>query len=90
MPKVEVVRPFNEHHNGGMVHPPEIILVTDTRRSELIRLGLARDPVQAVRTAPTPENKMMPAPENKASPAPTPDPVKRRPGRPPGTKSGAR
>ena len=63
MPKVEVVRPFNKHHHGGMVHEGEIITVEATRREELIRLGLARDPV--VKAAPVTENRMAPAPANK-------------------------
>ena len=84
MPKVEVLKPFNRHAHGDMVHPPEVIEVGDTRAAELKRLGLARDPVPAaeVKAAPVPDNKMAPAVENKAAPAPAARPR----GRPPGRK----
>lgn len=75
MPKVEVLKPFNRHAHGDMAHEGDVIEVTATRREELIRIGLARDPV-AVKAAPEPDNKMAPAPANKAAPAP----AKRRPG----------
>lgn len=91
MPKVEVLKPFNRHTRGDVVHPPEVIEVTETRAAELKRLGLARDPVPTMKAAPVPENqmaqpaanKMAPAPENKAAAAPEP---KRR-GRPPGKRN---
>jgi hypothetical protein len=83
MPTVEVLKPFNRHARGDMVHPPETIEVSETRAVELKRLGLARDPVPAIKAAPVPENKMAPAPENKAASAPEP---KRR-GRPPGSRN---
>lgn len=83
MPKVEVLKPFNRHARGDVVHPPEVIEVTETRAEELKRLGLARDPLPAQKAAPVPENKMLPAPENKAAP----DPAKKRLGRPPGKRA---
>lgn len=76
MPQVEVLRPFNERHDGGMVHPGAIITVTDTRRDELKRLGLARDPV-VEKAAPDLGNKMAPVPTNKVDGT-----VRRGPGRP--------
>lgn len=82
MPKVEVLKPFNRHAHGDMVHPPEVIEVGDTRAAELKRLGLARDPAAEVKAAPVPDNKMAPAVENKAAPAPAARPR----GRPPGRK----
>lgn len=83
MPKVEVLKPFNRHARGDVVHPPEVIEVTETRAEELKRLGLARDPVAAQKAAPAPDNKMLPAPENKAAP----DAAKKRLGRPPGRRA---
>lgn len=83
MPMVEVLKPFNRHAHGDMVHPPETIEVSETRAVELKRLGLARDPVPGEKAAPAPENKMAPVPVNKAAAAPEP---KRR-GRPPGSRN---
>jgi hypothetical protein len=87
MPHVRVLRPFANGHHDDIVHPGDIIIVSEDRRKDLGELVADLPP--GVKIAPVPDNKMQPAPENKAA-TPVPEPVKRRPGRPPGSKSGAR
>ena len=90
MPMVEVVKPFNRHARGDVVHPPEVIEVSETRAAELKRLGLARDPAPASKAAPAAENQMAPPAANKMARAPenksaAPEPKRR--GRPPGRRN---
>jgi hypothetical protein len=91
MPMVEVMKPFNRHARGDMVHPPEVIEVSETRAVELKRLGLARDPLPMAKTAPAPQNQMAPPAANKMAPAPenkaTAGAEPKRRGRPPGRRN---
>lgn len=88
MPRVQVLRPFANGHHDNIVHPGDVITISEDRRKDLG--DLVADLPTGLKFAPVPDNKMSPAPANKAEPPPTPQPVKRRPGRPPGAKSGAR
>lgn len=81
MPHFRVLRPFANGHPDSIVHPGDVITVTEGRGLALAENGLV-EPYSVAEAAPVPANKMAPAPTNKALPVPA-SPEKRGPGRPP-------
>jgi hypothetical protein len=61
--EITAVKPFNRTPQGGLCDAGDVFTVSDTRATELERLGLAT----RTKAAPAPENKMAPAPSNKAA-----------------------
>lgn len=64
MPRVQVLRPFANGHHDDIVHPGDIITVSEDRRRDLG--DLVGEPAATVKAAPAPDNKMFPVPANKA------------------------
>ncbi|GLK68104.1 hypothetical protein [Hansschlegelia plantiphila] len=67
MSKAKILKPFNQHAAGGMVHPGDPdIEVSDAEHDELAVLGHVEPRKRDAKVAPAADNKMKPAPASKA------------------------